>query len=1305
MTLGRLLVAGFSLSSVLLGPVGAAPAFLQAGDTLVMSNANIRLEYHLTAGTIDFYWKNSKKISAFYSGIGLSTGYVKGIAYTSWSYALVGTNQAVVTSTGSGLPAMKQYFTLDEADSFLIRVEAVGSNLKANWMGPVVVDATGGVDLGVANDNRALCVPFDNDGFVRYNAAPINSSGVGYEVAAFYDNTTRNGLVVGSVTHDIWKSGVYFNGGNNKLNQMNVFGGATSPWDVMPHGSVSGNSISSPTVFVGFGDDWRTTILNYAAENTRSAPRLAWTNGVPFGWNSWGVIQENINYADAAAVSDFFHTNLQANGFSNQGTVYINLDSYWDNLNGFELQSFVNHCHANSQKAGIYFGPFVFFGSATDATNWFVEGTTNGYRYSDVLLTDGNGHFQSTDGGLAMDPTHPGTKERIDYYVNLFTNYGFEYVKLDFLSHGALEGVHYDTNATTGIEAYNHGMQYVLNRINGRMFVSESIAPLFPYQYGHSRRIACDAEASLIGNTEYAMNSVSYGWWLDNLYQFNDPDIMVFGNGADANEQQSRLISGAVTGILLDGDDLTSASGQQGAQTCLTNAAINSVARAGQTFTPVEGNTGSSAAVVFVRPDSSTWCIAVFNYASAATNETIDLVRAGLPPGSYTAVNLWDGSTSSVTNSFAVSLNAKQSKLFRLLPPTQNSLQWSAKDNNGIWDTDGSENWVNVSNGQETVFNAGDQVLFDDTVGVPANVSVSGAVMPGSITVDSSVNNFSIQGAGSISGQGSLNKNGGSTLSLNVTGGFTGTATVAGGTLQTAGGNSLGSVSSITVSNGATLDFAGSYMTGSKPVSVSGTGVGGKGVLFNSGGSIYGNVLNVRLAGDATFGGSGRWDLGSGSQINGAYNLTIDWSAGGGYGEWNAVSVGANVAGITLTGGNFGVNNMTAGFQNPGTVFTVDTNCELMFWSGGWNGSFHVRSNGRVDLWTAPAPFNGGSIILDEGALWYSWGGSSSDEPVNSAVTLNGVARFLVGDHNIIYTNPISGPGGFVADAWNHQLVFSAANTYAGPTIIGDGPQVALSGNGSISYSSLLFFGGSNPASVHVDVSARADKTLTLAAGQTLGGIGAVAGNLVVSAGATLAPAGTNTTIGITTGANPVGSITVNSNITLHGTTVLKLNGNGTNDMVQAAGGISYGGTLNLINISGAPLAAGDSFQTFGAVSYSRAFTNVMPAIPGPGLVWDLSQLNAGKVGVMAGISRPVIGSTTVVEGMLVLSGSGGPANGSYYVLSTTNLAKPLSTWTVLATNNFDGSGVFHFTNMIDPIVCQHFYLLKLKQTGIHLTL
>src|SRR5439155_22999677 len=150
-----------------------------------------------------------------------------------------------------------------------------------------------------------------------------------------------------------------------------------------------------------------------------------------------------------------------------------------------------------------------------------------------------------------------------------------------------------------------------------------------------------------------------------------------------------------------------------------------------------------------------------------------------------------------------------------------------------------------------------------------------------------------------------------------------------------------------------------------------------------------------------------------------------------------------------------------------------------------------------------------------------------------------------------------------------------------------------------ISQSSLIFLGGADANSVRLDAGARPDKTLTLASGQTLAGIGGVAGNLVVSANATLSPAGTNTSLGLTTGASPTGTISATNDVVLLGTTRIKLNGSGTNDSVHAGGHITYGGTLNLTNISGAPLVAGSSFQVFNAAGYSGALINITPPTPG----------------------------------------------------------------------------------------------------------
>ena len=670
------------------------------------------------------------------------------------------------------------------------------------------------------------------------------------------------------------------------------------------------------------------------------------------------------------------------------------------------------------------------------------------------------------------------------------------------------------------------------------------------------------------------------------------------------------------------------------------------------------------------------------------TNATLTLTNLSLgSAGNYRVVV---GNANGTTNSAAANLTVK-------IP---NDLQWSANNNNGTWDVGISADWINQANSTQTNFSQGDQVLFDDTPGVPTSVAVSGTVSPSLLIVNSSANNFSIS-SGTINGSGSLLKEGTSALNLTSSAGLSGTATVGGGLLY-AGNNCLSAISGIVVSNGATLDFGGGSLSSLKPVSVSGAGANGEGALYNSYDSYPGELLNVTLTGDTLFSGSKRWDLASGSQVSGPYHLTMDWSvdSDGQYGQWSSVSVG-NVTGITVTNSlaasgvttALGLNNMDSSFQNPATVVDVCSNAQLVFYSGGINGSIHLESGATIYHYTAPAGFYGSTLVMEGGSTFQSYYNSGQTTPVNGAVTLNGVVHFVVGDHYMVYTNVVSGAGGFVLDYYNNAMQFSASNTYAGPTIIGssgNSPIVALTGKGSISHSSLIFFGGNSPSTGHIDVSGRSDDTLTLASGQTLEGVGEINGNLAVSGGAIVSPGGTNDTIGITTGSNPVGTIIASGNVVLGGSTIIKLDGT-TNDVVDAATNITYGGTLNLANISGSPLTGGSTFQIFNAAHYAGSFTSIVPATPGAGLSWDTSHLvSNGTLGVISGAASPLIQSVAVSSGNIVFSGYGGVPGANYVVYSQTNLAN--TNWIPVVTNSFDGSGNFNVSTAFNVNAHQMFY-------------
>ncbi len=636
-----------------------------------LAGGRVKIVYNLQTGYADFYWNGQRKIAGFYSEVRAGETVLSSRNYAKRSCRMAG-QEMIITCAGEGGPTMRQHFLLGGEDFFLVQVELAGERLSSNWMGVVVMDTVGGVTLGDGGDMRALKVPFDNDKWARYDAMPINSQGTSCEVSAFYDNRSRAGLVVGSVTHDTWKTGIDFAGSGRRLDVLKVYGGLanTDTRDTMPHGTVRGDVLRSPKVMVGFFTDWRRGLEQFAEANVSEVPRLNWGGGVPFGWNSWGKIQKEITYDKAIAVSDFFKDSLQDNHFHNNGTVYINLDSFWDRLRGNRLRDFVSHVHGNGQKAGIYWTPFAYWGGTLDRP---VEGAS--YTYSQIVLRNSRGEVISLDGGMAIDPTHPGSRARMDFHIDRFKELGFDYIKLDFLGHGAIEGganngMHYDTAVQTGIEAYNQGMAYLIGRLDGKMFVSLSIAPLFPYQYGHARRVACDTFGS-IRDTEYLMNSISYGWWMSGrMYAYNDPDHVVL-EGFSACENQSRVTSAILAGtVFLNGDDVSGpeSTGRDLCRRWLTNEAVNRIARLGRSFIPVEGNTGQQACDVFLLQDESAAYLAVFNYdGKAGTEKTILLERCGLSSmREYAVTDLWSGKSWKAKGQVTISLAAAESTILRL---------------------------------------------------------------------------------------------------------------------------------------------------------------------------------------------------------------------------------------------------------------------------------------------------------------------------------------------------------------------------------------------------------------------------------------------------------------------------------------------------------------------------------------------------------------------------------------------------------------------------------------------------------------
>jgi alpha-galactosidase len=655
-------------------------AVSEYANAVVIQNGDYIVTYHTDNGMADYAWKGKTIAKGVYSKFNNEAS----SCYSSHSFSMSDVT-SVKDGFGKGIhvkfvnkqegsPAINQWYSfyVDKA-FFFTRTETVSTAaIATNYMAPLVTNTIGGIDIGNYTDGRVLTVPYDNDMWIRHQAMPINSADTSYEVSAIYDNASRNGLIVGSVTHDTWKTGIHFTGEKNRLNRLEVFGGvsSTKTHDTLPHGSITGTVLMSPTAFVGFYDDYRTGMEEYGKANAVIAPPLEFDGevpeGVPVGWNSWGAYGSKLTYQDVLDTSDYVKQHLQNEGFNNKKVTYINLDSYWDNLTDAQLASAVSKIKKNGQKAGIYWGPFVYWGDNMDQA---VEGSN--YKYGDIILRDESGNpLPKLDGAYAVDPSHPGAKERMAYFLNRFKKLGFEYIKLDFLTHGALEGKHNDPAVQTGTQAYNQGMAYIDSLISDQMFISESIAPLFPSQYAHSRRIATDTFGS-ISDTEFQLNALTYGWWQNGtVYHYTDPDHMALTRAGSLTEARSRVNSAVISGtVFLDSDDVHDAKAQEYVTSLLTNKKVLELAKKGKAFRAIEGNTGAKAADAFVMNDEESFYIAVFNYSSVPVSKTINLARAGLDGNTiYKLTDLWTGAVSQAQGTLNVALDPMESKLIRLSP-------------------------------------------------------------------------------------------------------------------------------------------------------------------------------------------------------------------------------------------------------------------------------------------------------------------------------------------------------------------------------------------------------------------------------------------------------------------------------------------------------------------------------------------------------------------------------------------------------------------------------------------------------------
>lgn len=705
-----------------------AQTVTSSADSLEVSNPQLKLTVDAHTGRVNYLFSNGVQLRNTIATIEeLHTGKLSSTDFTQHKYSTTPVQDAsgkgiaisIIHSDPARTLKLEQQITVyAQSPHLLLSVKATGdATLETRNISPLTIIPEQQASLFVpGNAPRILDVPFDNDNWVPVITRQWPSaSGMSYEFTAVYDQHNLSGLVAGSVTHDFWKTGFRYGTGTEtgRIDSFIVYGGAATAddqslppayggldgtHDHLPHGTMLGNTVTSPVIYLAAETDTRKAFTRYGQVNVQLAGRSEWKGYAPFYWNSFGV-EDVLGYRKVMMppgvikTSDFI---ASMDNFNKYAPPVLSVDSYDQSIYTTSLlTSLSKYGQKKRQQMGFYFIPFAVW-SWKDRLDQPLAGTET--PLSNVVLKDNNRQpilYKAGDWACyPIDPTHPATKASIIKQIQKAKAIHATFIKIDFLSAGALESsTRYDRNTRSGMQAYSEGLKMLRSLVDSIMgpdiFITMAISPMFPHQYAHTRFISTDVYSHLrddqpgfphYGSTAASLAAGSHMSWMQGtLWPFTNLDVVVmkkFQNNPDLTEQEIkvRLYAMMVMGSILgDGSDLRQQVAAERAKKFLNHPAICEYFSHPVAFTPVKMSDGDSQdqQMTFFRKGDTT-LLAMFNFvkdrsfdASWQTADVADKRRYEIRDFMTDAVL---GEISDGQSSFTLTVPAKDALLVKLVP-------------------------------------------------------------------------------------------------------------------------------------------------------------------------------------------------------------------------------------------------------------------------------------------------------------------------------------------------------------------------------------------------------------------------------------------------------------------------------------------------------------------------------------------------------------------------------------------------------------------------------------------------------------
>ena len=695
--------------------------------------------------------------------------------------------------------------------------------------------------------------------------------------------------------------------------------------------------------------------------------------------------------------------------------------------------------------------------------------------------------------------------------------------------------------------------------------------------------------------------------------------------------------------------------------------------------------------------------------SGATTNLTGDLVVG--TNGSLTSLIITNSGvvTNTANGTISQSVSAKTNQVI----VTGASSRWGM-GGNLVVGSFGSYSLLTVTNGGRVVNKVGNLSLNNGSGNNSVVVTGSGSLWTnnGNLNIGNSgpFNQLVVSNGGVVACSGSLGVgNSGASNQLMVLSGAT-----------MADNNGRLGVFAFADWNLAVVSGAGSQWTNNGELDIGPTGSSNQ-MLATNGGKIV--SVGAYIGANAAQSGSGNSNsvilAGTGS----AWTNTDNFGLGDfGWSNQLVITNGA-VMRNTRSSGNLFVATQPASSNNlllvtgASSLFSSVTGSLDLGSSGSFN-QLNVRNGGRFEnglarIGAGTGAGNNLALVADAGSLWTNSGdlfvGYSGS--FNQLVATNG-GQVVVSSNLYLGFNPgatnntatvaggsllVATSGHGVADVRRGTLTLSSGLLVTDQLWLTNGAQSVLTFNGGRLQTAGSVVSNGSPLAVGDGASSATleligNGTHSFSGGLTIRSNGALIGNgtvtdpVTVQLGGTLAPG------------SSIGRLALNSAPVLQGQTVMEISKSGsvlTNDQLQITGLLAYGGALVVTNIGPTGLSLGDRLPLFGATGFAGSFVSVTLPPLGAGLAWSNQLALSGAIQV---VSKPPLAFSSVLNsgGSLVVSGAGGQANAPYWVLTTTNVTQPLTNWTHLVTNQFDGFGNFAFTASLNPATPQRFYRLAL---------